>query len=84
MLNIEDLIVLENYCFSNRRVNSSPPEQNVSKIEDNNFNGQFCYFFIEWVIKFNSLSWVADIVVHVIHINHIIITNTLEYLSSLT
>ena len=32
----------------------------------------------EWVIKFNGLSWTADIEVHVVHISHVIIVYTLE------
>ena len=38
----------------------------------------------EWVIKFNDISWIADSKVHVIHIGRVIITYTLESLSSLT
>ena len=40
--------------------------------------------WLEWVIKFNSLSRTSDIEVHVIHINCVIMTYTLESLSSLT
>ena len=36
------------------------------------------------IIKFNGLSWTADSEVHVIHISCLIITYTLEWLSSLT
>ena len=41
-------------------------------------------FTSEWVIKFNGLSWAADIKVHVIHKSNVTITYTLESLSSLT
>ena len=37
----------------------------------------------EWVVKFNSLSRISDIEVHVIHSIRVIITHTLELLSSL-
>ena len=37
----------------------------------------------EWVVKFNSLSRISDIEVHVIHRIRVIITHTLELLSSL-
>ena len=32
----------------------------------------------EWVIKLNSFSWTAVSKVHVVHINHVIMTYTLE------
>ena len=38
----------------------------------------------EWVIKFNGVFGTADIGVHVVYTSHVIITYTLESLSSLT
>ena len=38
----------------------------------------------EWMIKFNGLSRIADSEVHVIHISRVILTYTLESLSSHT
>ena len=38
----------------------------------------------EWVIKFNSLMGTADIGVHAVHTSRVILTYTLESLSSLT
>ena len=37
-----------------------------------------------WVIKFNGLMGIANIGVHIVHTSHVIITYTLESLSSLT
>ena len=46
--------------------------------------GQYIYRVSEWMIKFKGLSRTAGSEVHEVHISRVIISYTLESLSSLT